>query len=161
MSLKEDFKKALKDVGVIDTYDNNKSDFDRYGFQNIQNWPVLDFVKEDYENYQKHPEEYNYIESGLSFDDFIEATVGHNAYDPGDMEELDCENVYFMDFKVSDSSVVLEIEVGGDWQYPHLIKIIFENNKLLVENLGRSPRTTSAPDGFEKAFLKYIDIKED
>ena len=51
MGLKEDLKKALKEVGVID-YD----DFERYGFMNIENWPEVDFVKEDYENYQKHPE---------------------------------------------------------------------------------------------------------
>lgn len=156
MSLKEDFKKALTDVGVIDY-----GDYDRYGFGHIEGWPEIDFVKEDYENYQKHPEEYDFIEEGASFDDFIEATVGHEMYEPGDKEELDCENVGFTKFEVSDNKIELVLHVCGDWQPPYLIRITFENNKLSAENLGRAPEDTKTSYDLEKEFLNYIDLKED
>ena len=156
MSLKEDFKKALTDAGVIGDWG-----YERYGFQNVEGWPEIDFVKEDYENYQKHPEEYDFIKEGVSFDDFIEATVGHEMYEPGDKEELDCENVGFTKFEVSDGKIELGLHVGGDWQPPYLIKITFENNKLSAENLGRAPSDTKISYDFEKEFLSYIGLKED
>jgi hypothetical protein len=156
MSLKEDFKKALTDAGVIGDWG-----YERYGFQNVEGWPEIDFVKEDYENYQKHPEEYDFIKEGVSFDDFIEATVGHEMYEPGDKEELDCENVGFIKFEVSDNKIELGLHVGGDWQPPYLIKITFENNKLSAENLGRAPSDTKISYDLEKEFLSYIGLKED
>lgn len=156
MSLKEDFKKALTDAGVIGDWG-----YERYGFQNVEGWPEIDFVKEDYENYQKHPEEYDFIKEGVSFDDFIEATVGHEMYEPGDKEELDCENVGFIKFEVSDNKIELSLHVGGDWQPPYLIKITFENNKLSAENLGRAPNDTKISYDLEKEFLSYIGLKED
>lgn len=156
MSLKEDFKKALTDAGVIGDWG-----YERYGFQNVEGWPEIDFVKEDYENYQKHPEEYDFIKEGVSFDDFIEATVGHEMYEPGDKEELDCENVGFTKFEVSDDKIELGLHVGGDWQPPYLIKITFENNKLSAENLRRAPSDTKISYDLEKEFLSYIGLKED
>lgn len=156
MSLKEDFKKALTDAEVIGDWG-----YERYGFQNVEGWPEIDFVKEDYENYQKHPEEYDFIKEGVSFDDFIEATVGHEMYEPGDKEQLDCENVGFIKFEVSDDKIELGLHVGGDWQPPYLIKITFENNKLSAENLGRAPSDTKISYDLEKEFLSYIGLKED
>ena len=156
MGLKEDFKKALTDAGVIGDWG-----YERYGFQNVEGWPEIDFIKEDYENYQKHPEEYDFIKEGVSFDDFIEATVGHEMYEPGDKEELDCENVGFTKFEVSDDKIEFGLHVGGDWQPPYLIKITFENNKLSAENLGRAPNDTKISYDLEKEFLSYIGLKED
>lgn len=153
MDLKEDFKKALKGVGIINDYG-----YERYGFQNVEGWPELDFVKEDYENYQKHPEEYDYIEKDVSFDDFIDATIGHDMYEPGDTEEIDCENLIFTKFEILNDKIELVLYVGGDWQPPHLVKVTFENNKLSAENLGLAPKNTEVPEDLEKEFLKYIEI---
>ncbi len=158
MDLKESFKKALKDIEVIGDWG-----YERYGFQNVEGWPTIDFVKEDYDNYLAHPddEDYENFKKGLSFDDFIEATVGHETYEPGDKEELDCENVGFTKFEVSDNKIELGLYVGGDWQPPYLIKITFENNKLLAENLGRAPIGTETSYDLEKEFLRYIGLMED
>jgi len=156
MGLKEDLKKALKEVGVID-YD----DFERYGFMNIENWPEVDFVKEDYENYQKHPEKYNFIKEGASFDDFIEATVGHEMYEPGMKEGIDCENFGFIKFEASDNKIELEVYAAGDWQPPHIVKVTFENNKLSAEDLGRADGTKETSDEVEEKFLDYIGLMED
>ena len=156
MSLKEDFKKALKDIDVIGSWG-----YERYGFQNAEGWPnAIDFGKEEYDYYLAHPEdpEFENFEKNLSFDDFIEKTFGHECYEPGDTEELDCENVDFVKFNVSDTKIELELRIGGDWQWPHLIRITFENNKLSVEDLGISPRGLKASYDLEKEFLKYIDV---